>query len=78
MDYIHSYHNYFLTFHTVRGVLKARILEWFAIPFSRGPCIVRTLDHDLSRVALHGMAHSFIELHKAEAVIHVIILISSL
>ena len=26
-----------LTFHTVHGVLKARILKWFAIPFSSGP-----------------------------------------
>ena len=25
-----------LPFHTVHGVLKARILKWFAIPFSRG------------------------------------------
>ena len=27
----------FLPFHTVHGVLKARILKWFAIPFSSGP-----------------------------------------
>ena len=27
----------FLPFHTVHGVLKERILEWFAIPFSSGP-----------------------------------------
>ena len=33
----------FLPFHTVHGVLKARILKWFAIPFSSGPCFVRTL-----------------------------------
>ena len=33
-----------LPFHTVHGVLKARILKWFAIPFSSGP------------VAPHGMA----------------------
>ena len=26
-----------LPFHTVHGVLKARILEWFAISFSSGP-----------------------------------------
>ena len=38
----------FLPFHTVPGVLKARILTWFAIPFSSGPCFVRTLHHDLS------------------------------
>ena len=28
-------------FHTVHGVLKARILKWFAIPFSSGPHSVR-------------------------------------
>ena len=56
---------------------QARILKWFAIPFS--------MDHILSElstmtypswVALHGMAHSFIELDKA--VIHVIRLVSFL
>ena len=26
----------FLPFHTVHGILKARILKWFAIPFSSG------------------------------------------
>ena len=66
-----------LPFHTVYGVLKARILKWFAIPFSSG-CILSelsTMTH-LSWVALHGMAHSFIELDKA--VIHVIRLVSFL
>ena len=38
----------FLPFHTVHGVLKARILTWFAIPFSSGPRFVRTLHHALS------------------------------
>ena len=60
-----------LPFHTVYGVLKARILKWFAIPFSSGPCFVRTLHHDLSvlgNTTWHG--HSFIELEKV--VIHVI------
>ena len=38
----------FLPLHTVHGVLKARILKWFAIPFSSGPCFVRTLYHDPS------------------------------
>ena len=64
-------------FRTVHGVLKARMLKWFAIPFSR--------DHVLSElstvtrpswVALHGMAHSFIESDKA--VVHVIRLVSFL
>ena len=65
----------FLPFHTVHGVLKARILKWFAIFFCSGPRFVRTLHHDLlSCVTLHGMAHSFIELDKA--VVHVIKLVS--
>ena len=57
---------------TVYGVLKARMLKWFAISFSSGPCFIRlsTMTH-LSRVALHAMAHCFIELGKV--VLHVII-----
>ena len=67
----------FLPFHTVHGVLKAGILNWFAIPFSSGPHSVRTLHmtHP-SWVALHSMAHSFIELGKA--MVHVIRLVSLL
>ena len=38
----------FLPFHTVHGVLKARILKWFAIPISSGPDFVRSLQHDPS------------------------------
>ena len=54
----------FLPFHTV-GFLDARILKWFATPFS--------VDHILSElstttfpswVALHGMAHNISELHR--------------
>ena len=66
-----------LPFHTVYDVLKARILKWFAIPFSSGPHSVRTLQYDLSVLASptqHG--HNFIELDKA--VVHVIRLISFL
>ena len=37
-----------LPFHTVNGVLKARILKWFVIPISREPRFVRTLHHDPS------------------------------
>ena len=37
---------YLVAFHIVHGVLEARILKWFAIPFSSGPRFVRTLDHD--------------------------------
>ena len=66
-----------LPFHTVHGILKARILKWFAIPFSSGPHFVRALHHDPSSwVALHSMAHSFTELDNA--MIHVISLVSFL
>ena len=62
----------FSLFHTVvLGVLKARILKWFAIPFSSGPRFVRTLQLDPSVLgvpAQHGS--KFIEFSKA--VIHVI------
>ena len=34
------------SFHTVHRVLKARILKWFAIPFSSGPRFVRSLQED--------------------------------
>ena len=66
----------FLPFHTVHGVLKARTLKWFAIPFSSGPHFFRTLHHDLSILALHSMAHNFIELDKV--VVRVISLVSFL
>ena len=67
--------SYFHTF-CVHGALKARVLKWFAISFSSGPCFVRTLHHDPSVLGLHGMAHSSIELDKA--VVHVIRLVSFL
>ena len=38
----------FLPFHIVYGVLKARILKWFAIPLSSVPHFVRTLQCDPS------------------------------
>ena len=57
--------SYLSAFHTVHGIFKAGILNWFAISFSSGPCFVRTFHHDPSWVALHGMSHSFIELDKA-------------
>ena len=69
--------SYLLPFHAIHGILKARILKWFAIPFSSRPHFVRTLHHDPSVLGdLHGMAHSFIELDKA--VVHVICLVSFL
>ena len=48
----------FLPFHAVSGVLKARILKWFAIPASDGPHLVRTLHSDpsvLGGLACHGL-----------------------
>ena len=68
----------FLPFHTVHGVLKARIPKWFAIPFFSGPHFVRTLHHDpsiLGGPAWYGLAYSFIELCKP--VVHVFSLASS-
>ena len=47
-----------LPFHTVHGVLKARILKRFAIPFSSGPHSVRPLHHVSSILGgptLHGL-----------------------
>ena len=38
----------FLPFHTIHGVLKARLLKWLAIPFTSGQHFVRTLHHDSS------------------------------
>ena len=38
----------FLPFHTAHGALKAKMLKWFAILFSSGPCFVRTHHHDPS------------------------------
>ena len=43
-----SFNVMFLLFDTAHGVLKAKILKWFAIPFSSGPHFVRTLHHDPS------------------------------
>ena len=53
------------TVHTIHGVLEARILKWFAIPFSSGPHSVwlSTMTHP-SWVALRAWL-SFIELDKA-------------
>ena len=54
-----------LSFYTVRRILTVSILEWFAFP--------SPVDHVFSEVStmtgpswvvLHGMAHSFIELHE--------------
>ena len=72
---VHLSVSYLFAFHTAHGLLKARILKWFAIRFSSGPRFVGTLHHDRpSWVALYGMAPSFTELDKA--VIHVSCLVS--
>ena len=39
----------FFTLHTFHGVLKARILKWFAVPFSSRPHFVRTLSRAKNR-----------------------------
>ena len=41
------------SFPTIPEVLKARMLTWFAIPFSTGSPFVRTLHHDLSILGVH-------------------------
>ena len=49
---------FILHFHTVHGVLKARILKLFAIPFSSGPHSVIPLHHDpaiLGCSSWHGL-----------------------
>ena len=46
--YIYIHVPVFLPFHTVHEVLNARMLEWFAIPFSNGPHFARTLHQDPS------------------------------
>ena len=49
----------------------ARILKWFAIPFSRGLLLSELSTMTcLSWVALHDMAHSFIELDKAKLLLY--------
>ena len=65
----------FLPFHAVHGVLKARILKWFAIPFSSGPHSVRPLHCD-PPILGGPTGASFIELDTA--VVHAISLVSFL
>ena len=54
-----------LPFYTVHEVLKARILKWFAIPFSSGPRSVRPLHHAHPSWVAPQAWLSFIELDKA-------------
>ena len=69
--------SYLLPVHIVHGVLRAKILKGFATPFSNGPHLSELSPMTRpSWVALHGVAHTFIELDKA--VVHVISLVSFL
>ena len=58
----------FLHFHTVHGVLMARILEWFVISSSSGPHFVRTLHDDV--FSLGGPAWHGLQLHELHKPIH--------
>ena len=60
----------------LQGILKARILKWFASPFSSEPHFVRTLYHDPSILGGPKWHSCLIELDKA--VVRVIRLISFL
>ena len=67
----------FLSFPIIHGVLKARMLKWFAILFSSEPHFSELfIMTRLSWVTLYGMTHSFIELRKV--VVHMICLVSFL
>ena len=57
--------SYHFAFHTVHGVLKARILKWLAIPFSGGPRSVRPLHNDPPSWVTPQAWLGFIELDKA-------------
>ena len=65
----------FVPFHTIYGVLTARIPEWFALPPPRDHVSSELFSMTCpSWVAPHGMAYSFIKLHKplchSKTVIH--------
>ena len=59
------HHHIFLRFHTICGVLQANYWSGLHFPSPVDHVLSKlfTMTH-LSWVALHGMAHSFIELHK--------------
>ena len=55
---VHLSVSYVFAFYTVHGVLKARILQWFAIPFFSRPCFIRTLHYEpfiLGGPTWHGL-----------------------
>ena len=49
-----SWYHIFLPFHDVHGVLKARIVKWFAILLSSGLHFVRILHHEPSTLGGHA------------------------
>ena len=50
----------FLPFHTVHGVVKARMLKWFAIPFSSGPRYVNYIsENNNNETALHTLQNIY-------------------
>ena len=51
--------SYLLPFHIVHGVLKARILKWFAIPFSSGP-------HSVIKLGLTNMINLKLNIQKTK------------
>ena len=54
----------FVPFHTVLGILKARILTWFAFPSPVDHVLSELSVTNPSWVTLHGMAHSFCNLYR--------------
>ena len=58
---VHLSVSYLFVFHTVHGILKARMLNWFAISFSSEPHFVRTLHHDSS--VLGGLTQHGLQFH---------------
>ena len=60
----------FLPFLTVHGVLKVRILKWFAIPFSSGPNFVRILHHCPSVLGGMGCLWPASELGELSVALH--------
>ena len=74
---VHLSVSYFLAFSYCSWGSQGKNTEWFAIPFSSGPCLSELSTMTCpSRVALHDLAHSFTELDKT--VFHVICLVSFL
>ena len=58
-------YSFILPFHTLHGVLKARILKWFAIPFSSGPHPSALSTMTRQSWVTHAACLNFIELDTA-------------